>query len=57
MVESICVVAAHVYVEQCTDMVNGFKANYKDDGVTSREISQAFLLLNLNMLVTWFGFV
>lgn len=52
MVESICVVAAHVYVEQCTDIVNGFKVNYKDNGVTSLEISLAFLLLNLNMLVT-----
>ena len=34
MVELICVVAAHFYIEQCIDMLNAFKVNLKGHGAT-----------------------
>ena len=56
MVELNCVVAAHVYIEQCIDMLNVFKVNYKVHRVTFFEVSLVFSL-NLIMFVTliWFS--
>ena len=56
MVELICVVAAHVYIEQCIDMLNVFKVNYKGHRMTFFEISLVFFV-NLIMFVTlvWFS--
>ena len=42
MVELIRVVAAHVYIEQCIDMLNVFKVNYKGHRMTFFEISLVF---------------
>ena len=57
MVELICIVVAHAYVEQCIDMLNVFKVYYKGNRGTFFEISLALLLLNLNMFVHGFGLV
>ena len=54
MHELICVFAAHVYIEQCIDMLNVFKVNYKGIRATLLEVS--FLLLSLDMLVIWIWF-
>ena len=56
MVELTCVVAAHVYIEQCIDMLNVFKVNYKGHRMTFFEISLVFFV-NLIMFVTlvWFS--
>ena len=56
MVELFCVVAAHVYIEQCIDILNVFKVNYKGYRVTFFKVSLVFFL-NLIMFVTliWFG--
>ena len=46
MVELICAVAAHFYIEQCIEMLNVFKVNHKGNifwGLID-------ILLNLNML-------
>ena len=51
MLELICVLAAHVYLEQCIDMLNVFKVNYKDHRVVFSEVSLV-VLSNLNMFVT-----
>ena len=59
MVELICAVAAHLSVKQCIDVLdvsNVFKVNYKCDGVTFFEVSLVFLLVNLEMFVTWIWF-
>ena len=53
MVELICVVAAHVYTEQYIDMLKVFKVDYKGNRATLLEVSPVFLLLNLDMFVTW----
>ena len=57
MVELIYVVAAHVYIEQCIDMLNVFKVNYKGSRATFVEVSLVFLQINLNMFVTliWYS--
>ena len=34
MVELFFVVPTHVYIDQCIDVLNVFKANYKDNYVT-----------------------
>ena len=49
MVELICAVAAHLYVEQCIYILNAFKVNHKDHRTTFFEVSLIFSL-NLNML-------
>ena len=56
MVELICVVAAHVYIEQCIDMLNVFEVNYKGHGMTFFEISLVFFV-NLIIFITlvWFS--
>ena len=56
MVELICEVAAHVYIEQCIDMLNLFKVNYKGHRMTFFQISLVFFV-NLIMFVTlvWFS--
>ena len=56
MVELICVVAAHVYIEQCIDILNVFKVKYKGHRATFSEVS-VVVLLNLNMFVAliWFS--
>ena len=56
MVELFCVVAAHVYIEQCIGILNVFKVNYKGYRVTFFKVSLVFFL-NLIMFVTliWFG--
>ena len=56
MVELTCVVAAHVYIEHCIDMLNVFKVNYKGHRMTFFEISLVFFV-NLIMFVTlvWFS--
>ena len=56
MVELFCVAAAHAYIEQCIDMLNVLKVNYKDHKVTFFEVSLV-VFLNLIMLVTliWFS--
>ena len=56
MHELICVFAAHVYIEQCIDMSNVFKVNYKGIRATLLEVSLAFFLLSLDMLVAWIWF-
>ena len=59
MVELICVVAAHLSVEQCIDVLdvsNVFKVNYKGNGIAFFEVSLVFLLVNLDMFVTWIWF-
>ena len=56
MVELFFVVPTHVYIDQCIDVLNVFKANYKDNYVTLFEVSLVSLLLNLNMFVTWIWF-
>ena len=53
MVELFFVVAAHAYIDQCIDVLNVFKVNYKDNYVTFFDVSLISLLLNLNMLITW----
>ena len=55
MVELICEIA-HVYIEQNINMLNVFKVNYKDYRAALLEISLLFLLLNLDMFVTWIWF-
>ena len=55
MVELICVVAVHVCIEQCIDMLNVFKVNYKGHRVTFFEVSLVFFL-NLIMSL-WFALV
>ena len=56
MVEIICVVAAHLPIEQCIDMLNVFKVNCKGNGVTFFEVLLVFLLVNLDMFVRWIWF-
>ena len=56
MVELICVVAAHVYIEQCIGILNVFKVNYKGHRVTLFEVSLVFIV-NLIMFSLWFGLV
>ena len=51
MVELICVVVAHVYIEQCTDILNVFKVNCKGHRVTLFAVSLVFIV-NLIMFVT-----
>ena len=51
MVELICVVAVHVCIEQCIDMLNVFEVNYKGHGITFFEISLVFFV-NLIIFVT-----
>ena len=54
MVELICVVAAHVYIEQCIGILNVFKVNYKGHRVTLFEVSLVFIV-NLIMFSLWFS--
>ena len=56
MVSLICVVAAHVYIEQCIGMLNVFKVNYQGHRATFSEVLLV-VLLNLNMFFTliWFS--
>ena len=56
MVELICVVAAHGYIEQCIGILNVFKVNYKGHRVTLFEVSLVFIV-NLIMFSLWFGLV
>ena len=56
MVELICVVAAHLSIEQCIDVLNVFKVNCKGNDVLVFEVSLVFLLLNLDMFITWIWF-
>ena len=51
MVELICVVVAHVYIEQYTDILNVFKVNCKGHRVTVFAVSLVFIV-NLIMFVT-----
>ena len=55
MVELIFVVVVHVYIEQCTDMLNLLKVNYKGHRATFSEVSLV-VLLNVNMFITWIWF-
>ena len=48
MVELICVVAAHLSIEQCIDALNVFKVNCKGNDVLVFEVSLVFLLVNLD---------
>ena len=48
MVELICVVAAHLSIEQCIDVLNVFKVNCKGNDVLVFEVSLVFLLVNLD---------
>ena len=52
----MCVVAAHLFIEQCIDVLHVFKVNCKFNGVRFFEVSLVFLLVNLDMLVTWIWF-
>ena len=52
MVELICVVVAHVYIEQCIDILNVFKVNCKGYRVTLFAVSLVFIV-NLIMFVTY----
>ena len=52
MVELICAVVPHVYIEQCINMLNTFKVNYKDNGAIYFEVTLVFLL-NLKVFVRW----
>ena len=59
LVELISGVAVDLSIEQCIDVLdvsNVFKVNYKDNGVTFFEVSLVFLLVNLDMFVTWIWF-
>ena len=56
MVELICVVAAHVYIEQWIGVLNVFKVNCKGHRVTLFEVSLVFIV-NLMMFSLWFGLV
>ena len=56
MVELICVVAAHLSIEQCIDALNVFKVNCKGNDVLVFEVSLVFLLVNLDMFITWIWF-
>ena len=56
MLELICVVSAHVYIKQYIDMLNVFKVNYEGNRATLLKVPLLFLLLNLDMLVTWIWF-
>ena len=56
MVELICVVAAHLSIEQCIDVLNVFKVNCKGNDVLVFEVSLVFLLVNLDMFITWIWF-
>ena len=56
MVKLICAVAAHLSIEQCFDVLNAFKVNCKGNGDKFFEVSPVFLLVNLNMFVTWIRF-
>ena len=56
MVELICVVAVHGYIEQCIGILNVFKVNYKGHRVTLFEVSLVFIV-NLIMFSLWFGLV
>ena len=48
MVELICVVVAHLSIEQCIDVLNVFKVNCKGNDVLVFEVSLVFLLVNLD---------
>ena len=56
MVELICVVAAHLSLEQCIDVLNIFKINCKGNGVKFFEVLLVFSLVDLDMFVTWIWF-
>ena len=56
MVELICVVVAHLSIEQCIDVLNVFKVNCKGNDVLVFEVSLVFLLVNLDMFITWIWF-
>ena len=56
MVELICVVAAHLSIEQCIDVLNVFKVNCKGNDVLVFEVSLVFLLVNFDMFITWIWF-
>ena len=45
--------AAHLSIEQCIDVSNVFKVICKGNGVTFFEVSVVFLLVKLDMFVTW----
>ena len=52
MVELICVVEAHLSIEQCIYVLNVLKVNCKGNGNTFFEVSLVILLVNLDMFVT-----
>ena len=56
LVELISAVAVDLSIEQCIDVSNVFKVNCKENGVTFFEVSLVFLLVNLDMFVTWIWF-
>ena len=53
MVELICVVAAHPSIVQYNDVLDVLIFNCKDNGATVFEVLLIFLLVNLDILVTW----
>ena len=56
LVELISAVVADLSIEQYIDVSNVFKVNCKENGVTFFEFSLVFLLVNLDMFVTWIWF-
>ena len=56
MGELICVVAAHLSIEQYIDVLNVLQVNCKSNGVTCFEVSLVFLLADLDKFVAWIWF-
>ena len=52
----MCVVAVHLLIEQCINVLHVFKVNCRFNGVGFFEVSLVFLLANLGMFVTWIWF-
>ena len=52
----ISVVAAHLFIKQCMDVIHVFKVNCRFNGVRFVEVLLVFLLVNLGMFVTWIWF-
>ena len=56
MVDLICVVVAHLSIEQYIDVLNVLQVNCKSNGVTCFEVSLVFLLADLDKFVAWIWF-
>ena len=52
----MCVVAAYLFIEHCIDVLHVFKVNFKFNGVRFFEVPLVFLLVNLDVSVTWIWF-